>query len=73
MSEHEIVLSERKIAIVVQQLNKVLDEERIYGTTWNRQVLIKFIVENICNVENLEKLIEELKEVVEYNKKSNKE
>ena len=73
MSEHEIVLSERKIAIVVQQLNKVLDEERIYGATWNRQVLIKFIVENIYNVENLEKLIEELKEVVKYNKKLNKE
>ena len=73
MSEHEIVLSERKIAIVVQQLNKVLDEERIYGATWNRQVLIKFIVENIYNVENLEKLIEDLKEVVKYNKKLNKE
>lgn len=73
MSEHEIVLSERKIEIVVQQLNKVLDEERIFGATWNRQVLIKFIVENIYNVENLEKLIEELKEVVEYNKKLNKE
>lgn len=72
-TEHEVKLSERKIAIVVQQLNKVLDDERINGATWNRQVLVKFIAENIYNVDNLAKLIEELKEMEQYNRELKEE
>lgn len=69
MSKYIIKLSERKIDFVVNQLNKVLDEEGIIGAEWNRQVLKAFIIDNIYSTENLTKLIDELKQVEEYNKK----
>lgn len=72
MSEHIIKLSDRKIDFVVNRLNKVLEEERILGATWNKQVLKAFILDNMYSIEDLAILIIELNEAKEHNIQLNK-
>lgn len=61
MAEHIIQLADRKVKFVVQRLNEVLDEERIYGTEWNTQVLIELIKDNLSRKATLE-LIKRIEE-----------
>ena len=66
--EIKIVLSDRKIKMVVKDINKVLDEHRIYGPEWNIEVLKELIIDNLSrnNAIELIKRLEETK-ISEWN------
>ena len=52
--EFKIELSERKLKMVVQDLNKVLDEHKIFGSEFNKEVLQLLIMENLSRKETLD-------------------
>lgn len=55
----KVRLSERYVKLVVKNLNDVLDEYRVFGQEWNRQVIKELILQNLTKDEAL-KLIKEL-------------
>lgn len=61
MAEHVIKLADRKVRFVVQRLNEVLDEERIFGSEWNEEVLLELIKDNLSRNATLD-LIKRIEE-----------
>ena len=59
MEEHVMRLADRKIRLVVNRLNKVLDEERIYGQEFNKEIIKALILDNLTKKKTCE-LIDEL-------------
>lgn len=55
----KIKLSPRYRKLVIQELNKVLDEYKIYGKEWTIEILIEFIQDNLYLKDSIE-LIERL-------------
>lgn len=55
----KVKLSSNYIKLVVKQLNQVLDNNRIYGQEWNKQVIKELILDNLTKDTSIE-LIEEL-------------
>lgn len=55
----KIKLSPRYRKLVIQELNKVLDEYKIYGKEWTIEILIEFIQNNLYLKDSIE-LIERL-------------
>ena len=53
---------------VVKELNRVLDEFRIYGPEWNKEIIIDLIVDNLSRNETID-LIDriEKKPISEWN------
>lgn len=63
MEEKIVVrLAPQKVSVVVNKLNKVLDEERIFGQEWNKQVIKDLIISNLSKNTTLE-LIKELEQM----------
>ena len=56
-----VKLDERKVKMCVTDLNKVLDEHKIFGKTFNKQVIKQLILENLSKKATIE-LIKELEE-----------
>ena len=64
----KVQLSERKIKMVVKELNKVLDDNNIYGQEWNKQVIEALILDNLTRNKTIELLKElEQKPISEWN------
>ena len=57
----KVKLSERKVDLVVNQLNEILDNNEIFGKEFTIQILIKFIQQNLYRKHTLE-LIKRLEE-----------
>ena len=57
----KIKLAPRKVKLCVQDINKVLDEHRIYGQEWNKQVIKELILDNLTKDTTIE-LMKELEE-----------
>lgn len=57
----KIKLSPRYKKFVIQQLNKVLDECKIYGKEWTIEILIALIQDNLFLKDSIE-LIERLEQ-----------
>ena len=55
----KIKLADRQVKLVVQDLNRVLDEHRVYGQEWNKQVIKELILQNLTRDTSI-KLIDEL-------------
>lgn len=60
--EHKITLAERKIKLVLARLNNVLNEERIYGQEFNKQIIKALIIDNLTKNTTLD-LMKELEEM----------
>lgn len=58
----EVGLAPRKVKLTVSRLNQVLDDERIYGQEWNKQVIKELILENLTKDTTID-LIKELEEL----------
>lgn len=58
----KVGLNPRKVKLTVSRLNQVLDEERIYGQEWNKQVIKELILENLTKNTTID-LIKELEEL----------
>jgi hypothetical protein len=58
----EVRLAPQKVSVVVNKLNKVLDEERVFGQELNKQVIKELIVSNLTRNTTI-KLIEELEQM----------
>lgn len=54
-----VTLSDRKVRLVVNELNKVLDSEKIIGQTFNKQVIKALILDNLTRNTTIS-LMEEL-------------
>ena len=57
----KIKLSPRYRKLVIQELNKVLDDYKIYGKEWTIEILIDLIKDNLFLKESIE-LIERLEQ-----------
>ena len=57
----KVKLHPGKVEMVVSQLNQILDNERIFGQEWNKQVIKELILQNLTKNTSIE-LIEELNE-----------
>ena len=57
-----VKLSERKVMLVLKQLNKVLDDNGIFGQEWNKEVIKALIIDNLTLNKTTE-LIKELEEM----------
>lgn len=55
----KIKLAERKVKLIVKELNKVLDNNYVYGQEWNKQVIKELILDNLTKDTAIE-LIDEL-------------
>ncbi len=58
----KIKLADRQVKLVVKDLNKVLDEHRVFGQEWNKQVIKELILQNLSK-DTAIKLIDELNEL----------
>lgn len=56
-----VKLADRQIELVVKDLNKVLDEHKIYGAEFNKQVLLELIKDNLSRTQTLD-LIKRIEE-----------
>lgn len=56
-----IRLAERKIKMVVDRLNEVLDDEQIYGSEFNKEVILELIIQNLSKDQSLD-LIKRIEE-----------
>lgn len=45
--EHKVKLADRKIKMVVKDLNKVLDQHQIFGAEFNMEVIKALILDNL--------------------------
>lgn len=57
----KIKLSPRYRKLVIQELNKVLDDYKIYGKEWTIEILIELIQDNLYLKDSIE-LIERLEQ-----------
>ena len=57
-----VKLSERKVMLVLKQLNKVLDDNGIFGQEWNKEVIKALIIDNLTLNKTTE-LIKELEDM----------
>ena len=58
----KVKLADRQVKLVVKDLNKVLDEHRVFGQEWNKQVIKELILQNLSK-DTAIKLIDELNEL----------
>ena len=59
MTTTKVKMSDRHIALVVNEINKVLDEYVVFGQEWNKNVIKYLILSNLTKKTTL-KLMEEL-------------
>ena len=52
--EHIVTLSDRYKKLVIQDLNKVLDEYKIFGKEWVIEILIDLITDNLYKKDTIE-------------------
>lgn len=55
----KVKLNERKVKLVVKQLNEVLDYNKIFGREFNKQIIKELIIQNLTKDGAIE-LIKEL-------------
>ena len=61
MKKHIVKLSPRYRKMVIQELNKVLDDFKIYGKEWTIEILIDLIHDNLFLQDSID-LIERLEQ-----------
>ena len=62
MNETIVKLADRKIKLVVKDLNKVLDSHKVFGQEWNKQVIKELILQNLT-LNTTTQLMKELDEL----------
>lgn len=56
-----VKLADRKIKLVIKDLNKVLDEHNIIGAEFNKEILLELIKDNLSRTQTLD-LIKRIEE-----------
>ena len=56
-----VKLADREVKLVVQEINKVLDEHKIIGAEFNKEILLELIKDNLSRTQTLD-LIKRIEE-----------
>lgn len=56
-----VKLADRKIKLVIKDLSKVLDEHKIIGAEFNKEILLELIKDNLSRTQTLD-LIKRIEE-----------
>lgn len=57
-----VKLDKRKINIIINELNKVLDDNKILSKEWTKEIIIAFIISNLTKNDTID-LIERIENI----------